>query len=626
MTRVKGRLRPDGAFPVVSDDDIKGGFRVLESIQNRNNLPRKKRRLGMWVFVRNIGGGNSALYQLINNPVTTTTVNADWLFLPVGATFPSGLTPKGTFDPNDTTLANGVGDNGDFYIARDSGSHDFGAGAIAFLAFDFAVYNGATYERISQNTLFNWDTLAGKPETFPPDPHGHVVADILDFPEGLENALTSLDVVNEINEITDGNKIPNVDAIRDYLPESPEALINQAKTEAIQAAEDFTVDYAFSKSEVTSLVAASKGVKFRVANLAGLAGIPNPQRYDEALVEDRSAIYIFDLDNTDTLVWQLFYYILNQDEKDRFDSLLTESGNLQRLFTANNVPPEFIYIDGSPIYTDTLFNEGDFFFQSNQTTFIVWEVQDDSGLDWVQISSGADGDIRKDFVNTFSTFFNIETIGFNDLSDTQNKIRFSLENGRLVINGDESSGNNRFSLTGGTSAAKGGIALTANDNTDVFGPDFYRVGVNKEGVYIDYPSAAQGDILIRNSDGYFVRVPKGTTGQILAAGATIPQYEDRLLSSPIVSSNEITFETLNTYGTFASPRTGAITASFTGAKRGVIQEVFYNNATLNIPSGWRVDNADSFEASVKCKLFINLEDATPASEVVSVTIQTLNNV
>jgi hypothetical protein len=98
------------------------------------------------------------------------------------------------------------------------------------------------------------------------------------------------------------------------------------------------------------------------------------------------------------------------------------------------------------------------------------------------------------------------------------------------------------------------------------------------------------------------------------------------ISPPTVSSNEITFATLNTYGTFASPRTGAITASFTGAKRGIIQEVFYNNATLNIPSGWRVDNEDAFEASVKCKLFINLEDATPASEVVSVTIQPLNNV
>jgi hypothetical protein len=97
------------------------------------------------------------------------------------------------------------------------------------------------------------------------------------------------------------------------------------------------------------------------------------------------------------------------------------------------------------------------------------------------------------------------------------------------------------------------------------------------------------------------------------------------ISPPIVSSNEITFATLNTYGTFASPRTGAITASFTGAKRGIIQEVFYNNATLNIPSGWRVDNEDTFEASVKCKLFITLEDATPSSEVVSVTIQELNN-
>lgn len=56
---------------------------------------------------------------------------------------------KGAWDAstNTPTLANGVGNAGDVYRTSVSGTVDFGAGAIAFLVGDFAIYSGAIWER-----------------------------------------------------------------------------------------------------------------------------------------------------------------------------------------------------------------------------------------------------------------------------------------------------------------------------------------------------------------------------------------------------------------------------------------------------------------------------------------------
>jgi hypothetical protein len=48
---------------------------------------------------------------------------------------------------NSPALSNGTGDAGDVYEVSTAGSHNFGAGAIAFNVGDWAVYNGTTWDK-----------------------------------------------------------------------------------------------------------------------------------------------------------------------------------------------------------------------------------------------------------------------------------------------------------------------------------------------------------------------------------------------------------------------------------------------------------------------------------------------
>jgi len=57
---------------------------------------------------------------------------------------------KGTWaaSSNTPSLANGTGTAGDTYYASDSGSVNFGAGSISFLAGDAVVYNGTIWQKV----------------------------------------------------------------------------------------------------------------------------------------------------------------------------------------------------------------------------------------------------------------------------------------------------------------------------------------------------------------------------------------------------------------------------------------------------------------------------------------------
>ncbi|MCV7174948.1 hypothetical protein [Mycolicibacterium sphagni] len=70
------------------------------------------------------------------------------------STLPPGIMEyKGTWDPttNTPTLANGTGTAGWFYKASEDGTYDFGAGGLTFRANDWAIYNGAIWERSDQS-------------------------------------------------------------------------------------------------------------------------------------------------------------------------------------------------------------------------------------------------------------------------------------------------------------------------------------------------------------------------------------------------------------------------------------------------------------------------------------------
>lgn len=73
--------------------------------------------------------------------------------IPVAQLPNSVMEYKGAFNPNTTLLVNGTGLNGDVYRASVAGSRDFGAGAIAFLVGEFAIYNGTIYEHATADVV-----------------------------------------------------------------------------------------------------------------------------------------------------------------------------------------------------------------------------------------------------------------------------------------------------------------------------------------------------------------------------------------------------------------------------------------------------------------------------------------
>lgn len=105
--------------------------------------------------------------------------------LDAGGKIPAAQLPNSIMDylgtwaasTNTPTLANGTGNAGDVYIASDSGSVDFGAGSISFVAGDWVVYSGSVWQKsINSNAVVSVNTQTGA-----------VVLDTDDISEGGSN-------------------------------------------------------------------------------------------------------------------------------------------------------------------------------------------------------------------------------------------------------------------------------------------------------------------------------------------------------------------------------------------------------------------------------------------------------
>jgi hypothetical protein len=81
---------------------------------------------------------------------------------------------------NTPTLADGTGNAGDVYIASDSGTVNFGAGNISFLAGDWVVYSGSVWQKsVNSNSVVSVNSLTGA-----------VSLDTDDIPEGTATYFT----------------------------------------------------------------------------------------------------------------------------------------------------------------------------------------------------------------------------------------------------------------------------------------------------------------------------------------------------------------------------------------------------------------------------------------------------
>jgi hypothetical protein len=88
------------------------------------------------------------------------------------------------------------------------------------------------------------------------------------------------------------------------------------------------------------------------------------------------------------------------------------------------------------------------------------------------------------------------------------------------------------------------------------------------------------------------------------------------------STNEISYDQDANYGTYASPRTGALTESNTGAKLGVTALIFYDNTTLDVPATWDFHESDDlFIADDPCIIRVEyLSDTYKSASLQPITI------
>ena len=106
----------------------------------------------------------------------------------------------GAFDPTGPTpnLTNGTGDLGDFYRVSVAGSHDFGAGSIAFKIGDSVVYDGSIWQKYDEQTLNDTDAL----------PEG---ATNLYYTDGRADARIAAASIDDLSDVDTTTSTPNVD-------------------------------------------------------------------------------------------------------------------------------------------------------------------------------------------------------------------------------------------------------------------------------------------------------------------------------------------------------------------------------------------------------------------------------
>lgn len=60
-------------YPTHYEEYGQGGYRTVDTVEDRNAIPKLRRKKGMLVNVDGVG-----IFKLVNNPVTETTQDSDW--------------------------------------------------------------------------------------------------------------------------------------------------------------------------------------------------------------------------------------------------------------------------------------------------------------------------------------------------------------------------------------------------------------------------------------------------------------------------------------------------------------------------------------------------------------------
>ena len=268
----------------------KGGSHTKDSIAAMNSIPVERRTRMMLCVVGDTGSGSPALFWLNTPPNPTQAQLADnnfWEIVPLGTSINGVLQLLGFENAGALTITDAVGSTGDTYIADGAGSgidpNIFGGVAYTINVGDYLVHESGVWHVIPTGaTSVTWSTLTGKPTTFTPTAHSHVIADITDFPD-LSNHLTD-DIVATI--IVDGTEplfLATVNAIKVYVGEEIADITFP------------TVDLSnyYTKSETTALINAIEGYTLYVSpSLVQLAiDVPSPNDNEFAYIQGEYAMY-----------------------------------------------------------------------------------------------------------------------------------------------------------------------------------------------------------------------------------------------------------------------------------------------------------------------------------------------
>lgn len=205
---------------------VKGGFSSFANMATLNSgLPLPVRTDNMVVYTAD----NQSFYELTTNPSTDVTTPSDWTILTVGVS--GGVTIKGTaWDASANTgpvLNDNSGTAGDFHICGTAGTVNdaniAAANGETFVVGDWIIFDGTNWRRLAQSgNAGDWNTLANKPATYPPDVHTHTIADLDAAAQALINGKE--DLTNKVQTLTDVNAnktstsmYPSLNALVDYI-------------------------------------------------------------------------------------------------------------------------------------------------------------------------------------------------------------------------------------------------------------------------------------------------------------------------------------------------------------------------------------------------------------------------
>lgn len=162
------RKANNDTYPLMDGSSVYENFYVVKTVEERGLIPSNTLGLKAACFVT----GNQTLYYFER---ANTSSSITWQTVSLGVSLPEGsVSFKGSYNANtntpDLTQSNEKV-KGHLYIISTSGTYDInttGGAGISFLAGDFVIYTGSTWDKISASTTTpTWGNVSNKPTSFP---------------------------------------------------------------------------------------------------------------------------------------------------------------------------------------------------------------------------------------------------------------------------------------------------------------------------------------------------------------------------------------------------------------------------------------------------------------------------